>query len=155
MPIDAMVIIILVGFFSIYVFYLIGVYIKLENRRSLILSKFIEIDTQIGNKLDLAKELTDLYEDKKLNKVRTDLFNSVSVNDKIKFNKKLDKLIDEIETTSRKIKKNIKSIKEINEKIDYSKEFYNDSLVEFNHILSTRSGKILAKIFKYSKYNTF
>jgi len=155
MPIEAMVIIILIGIISIYIFYLVSIYVKLENRRSLILSKFTEVNNQIDNKLEFLKELTDLVEDKELNDNRLSLLNSISVNDKIKYNKILDSLLDDIKSDSRKVKKILNSINEINNKINYSKEFYNDSLYEYNIILSTFSGKIMKKVFKYSEYNTF
>jgi len=150
-----MVIIILIGIISIYIFYLVSIYVKLENRRSLILSKFTEVNNQIDNKLEFLKELTDLVEDKELNDNRLSLLNSISVNDKIKYNKILDSLLDDIKSDSRKVKKILNSINEINNKINYSKEFYNDSLYEYNIILSTFSGKIMKKVFKYSEYNTF
>lgn len=155
MPMEAMVIIVLVGILSIYVFYLVSIYIKLENRRSLILSKFTEVNNQIDNKLELMKQLTELIDNKELNDTRIDLLNSVSVNDRIKYNKILDSLLDDIKSDIKKVKKIINSINEINNRIDYSKEFYNDSLYEYNTILSTFSGNILKKVFKYSEYNTF
>jgi len=155
MPFEAMIIIFIIGILSIYIFYLVSIYVKLENRRSLILSKFTEINTQIDNKLDLVKNLTDLIDNKEINNTRIDLLNSVSVNDRIKFNKILDSLLGDIKTDSRKVKKIINSINEINDKINYAKEFYNDSLYEYNTILSTKSGLILKKVCKYSEYNTF
>lgn len=155
MPVEAMVIIILVGLVSIYMFYLVSLYIKLENRRSLILSKFTEIDYQINNKLDLTKELVSILEDKKLDRARSELVKSVSVNDKIKYNKKIDNLIKDIDTSSRKVKKVINSIDEINDKIDYAKEFYNESLYEYNMILNSFSGNVMKKVFKYTEYIKF
>jgi len=153
MPMDAMVIVIIVGLFTIYLFSLVGIYIKLENRRELILSKFDEINNQIENKLDLIKELNDLIEVKKIKDTRLKILNSSCINEIIKYNKKLDDEIEKIETSSRKIKKVISELKKINVKIDYSKEFYNDSIKEYNKILKTPSGKILKKICKYIAYN--
>ena len=155
MPIEAMIIIVLGGLFSIYLFYLVSIYIKLENRRSLILSKFTEVNNQIDNKLDLTKELTELIDNKDLNDIRIELLNSVFVNDRIKYSKILDSILNDIKDDNRKTKKILNSIKLINDKINYSKEFYNDSLYEYNIILSTINGKILKKLFKYTEYNTF
>lgn len=155
MPMEAMIIIILVGLFAVYLFYLVSIYVKLENRRSLILSKFTEVNNQIDNKLDLTKELTELMDNKELNDIRVELLNSVCVNDRIKYSKILDSILNDIKDDSRKIKKILNSIKLINDKINYSKEFYNDSLYEYNIILSTINGKILKKLFKYTEYNTF
>lgn len=155
MPMEAMIIIILVGLFAVYLFYLVSIYVKLENRRSLILSKFTEVNNQIDNKLDLTKELTELMDNKELNDIRVELLNSVCVNDRIKYSKILDSILNDIKDDSRKVKKILNSIKLINDKINYSKEFYNDSLYEYNIILSTINGKILKKLFKYTEYNTF
>ena len=52
MELSIMLIIILFGVFSVYLFYLVGIYVKLENRRSLILSKFEEVDNKINDKLE-------------------------------------------------------------------------------------------------------
>lgn len=155
LELSVIIIILLIGLLSVYVFYVIGIYIKLENRRSLILIKFTEISNQIENKLDLVKELNDILNNKTLAKERIKLLDSISVNDKIKNNKILDSTLDKLEIEDRKAKKVLKQINDINEKINYSKEFYNDSLYEYNMILSSKSGLILKKLLKYTEYNTF
>ena len=136
-------------------FYLISIYVKLENRRSLILSKFEEVDKQIGNKLDLVKKIVEITNNSELDNLRVTLLNSVTVNDKIKYVKELDYYLNTIDTKDRKVKRLINSIKDIDMKIDYAKEFYNDTLYEYNMILGTKSGDIMKKIFKYNEYNTF
>jgi len=155
MELSSIIIILLIGIISVYIFYLMSVYIKLENRRSLILSKFTEVDNQIENKLEIVKQLNELIDNNDIKDTRINLINSVAVNKKIKYNKILDSLIEDIITEDKKVKKRLSLIKEINDKIDYAKEFYNDSLYEYNMILSTFSGKIMKKIFKYTEYNTF
>lgn len=152
---SAIIIVLLIGVISVYIFYLISLYIKLENRRSLILSKFTEIDKQIENKLEVVKDLNELIDNKDLADTRINLLNSVSINKKIKYNKILDSLIEDITNEDKKVSKKLIQLKEINEKIDYAKEFYNDSLYQYNIILSTFNGKIMKKIFKYTEYNTF
>lgn len=153
MSLGFMIYIIIIGIISVYIFYLVSIYVKLENRRSLILSKFDEIDKQIENKLDKLKELENINQE--ISDTRIKLLNSVSINDKIKYNKILDSLIDDINTTDKKIKKIVNEINKINDKIYYAKEFYNDSLYEYNIILSSFNGNIIKKIFKYTEYNTF
>jgi len=153
MPVEATIIIILIGVLSVYIFYLVSIYVKLENRRSLILSKFTEVDTQLDNKLELVKKLLEIIDNNNIKETRINLLNSTNINDKIKFNKILDDLLEEV--NDKKTTNIINSINELNEKINYSKEFYNESLYEYNMILSTIHGKILKKIFKYCEYNTF
>lgn len=153
MSLGFMIYIIIIGIISVYIFYLVSIYVKLENRRSLILSKFDEIDKQIENKLDKLKELENINQE--ISDTRIKLLNSVSVNEKIKYNKILDSLIDDIDITDKKIKKIVNEINKINDKIYYAKEFYNDSLYEYNIILSSFNGNIIKKIFKYTEYNTF
>lgn len=155
MELSALVIIVIIGIISVYVFYLISIYIKLENRRSLILSKFDEIEKQLENKLEEVKKLTELTKNKDIEDIRVNLLNSVSVNDKIKYDKILDSLIDDIESKGKKVNEILTSINEINDKINYAKEFYNDSLYDYNLILSSFNGKIMKKVFKYCEYNTF
>ena len=155
MSLSVIIIIVLTGILAIYMFYLISIYVKLENRRSLILSKFEEVDKQIGNKLDLVKKIVEITNNSELDNLRVNLLNSVTVNDKIKYVKELDYYLNTIDTKDRKVKRLINSINDINLKIDYAKEFYNDSLYEYNMILGTKSGNIMKKIFKYNEYNTF
>lgn len=155
MSLSVIIIIVLTGILAIYVFYLISIYVKLENRRSLILSKFEEVDKQIGNKLDLVRKIVEITNDSELDDLRITLLNSVTVNDKIKYAKELDSMLKTIDTKDRKIKRLINSINDIDLKIDYAKEFYNDTLYEYNMILGTKSGNIMKKIFKYNEYNTF
>lgn len=155
MSLSVIIIIVLTGILAIYVFYLISIYVKLENRRSLILSKFEEVDKQIGNKLDLVRKIVEITNNSELDNLRVTLLNSVTVNDKIKYAKELDSMLKTIDTKDRKIKRLINSINDIDLKIDYAKEFYNDTLYEYNMILGTKSGDIMKKIFKYNEYNTF
>ena len=155
MSLSVIIIIVLTGILAIYMFYLISIYVKLENRRSLILSKFEEVDKQIGNKLDLVKKIVEITNNSELDNLRVTLLNSVTVNDKIKYVKELDYYLNTIDTKDRKVKRLINSIKDIDMKIDYAKEFYNDTLYEYNMILGTKSGDIMKKIFKYNEYNTF
>ena len=155
MSLSVVIIIVLTGILAIYMFYLISIYVKLENRRSLILSKFEEVDKQIGNKLDLVKKIVEITNNSELDNLRVNLLNSVTVNDKIKYVKELDYYLNTIDTKDRKVKRLINSINDINLKIDYAKEFYNDTLYEYNMILGTKSGDIMKKIFKYNEYNTF
>lgn len=155
MSLSVIIIIVLTGILAIYVFYLISIYVKLENRRSLILSKFEEVDKQIGNKLDLVRKIVEITNNSELDNLKITLLNSVTVNDKIKYVKELDSMLKTIDTKDRKIKRLINSINDIDLKIDYAKEFYNDTLYEYNMILGTKSGNIMKKIFKYNEYNTF
>ncbi len=155
MSLSVIIIIVLTGILAIYMFYLISIYVKLENRRSLILSKFEEVDKQIGNKLDLVKKIVEITNNSELDNLRVNLLNSVTVNDKIKYVKELDYYLNTIDTKDRKVKKLINSINDIDMKIDYAKEFYNDTLYEYNMILGTKSGNLMKKIFKYNEYNTF
>ena len=155
MSLSVIIIIVLTGILAIYVFYLISIYVKLENRRSLILSKFEEVDKQLGNKLDLVRKIVEITNYSELDNLRITLLNSATVNDKIKYVKELDSMLKTIDTKDRKIKRLINSINDIDLKIDYAKEFYNDTLYEYNMILGTKSGNIMKKIFKYNEYNTF
>lgn len=155
MSLSVIIIIVLTGILAIYMFYLISIYVKLENRRSLILSKFEEVDKQIGNKLDLVKKIVEITNNSELDNLRVNLLNSVTINDKIKYVKELDYYLNTIDTKDRKVKMLINSINDIDMKIDYAKEFYNDTLYEYNMILGTKSGNIMKKIFKYNEYNTF
>lgn len=155
MELSAIIIIILVGILSVYVFYLIGIYIKLENRNSLILTKFTEIETYLEEKQELLTKLVELTCDEELKESVNKKRESIRVNDKIKYDKLINSILKNRNYDDKKIIKLEKEIDKINEKINYSKEFYNDSLYEYNMILSTISGKIIQKIFKYVVYSNY
>lgn len=155
MELSAIIIIILVGILSVYVFYLIGIYIKLENRNSLILTKFTEIETYLEEKQELLTKLVELTNDEELKESVNKKRESIRVNDKIKYDKLINSILKNRTYDDKKIMKLEKEIDKINEKINYSKEFYNDSLYEYNMILSTISGKIIQKIFKYVVYSNY
>lgn len=155
MELSAIIIIILVGILSVYVFYLIGIYIKLENRNSLILTKFTEIETYLEEKQELLTKLVELTNDEELKESVNKKRESIRVNDKIKYDKLINSILKNRTYDDKKIIKLEKEIDKINEKINYSKEFYNDSLYEYNMILSTISGKIIQKIFKYVVYSNY
>lgn len=155
MELSAIIIIILVGILSVYVFYLIGIYIKLENRNSLILTKFTEIETYLEEKQELLTKLVELTCDEELKESVNKKRESIRVNDKIKYDKLINSILKNRTYDDKKIIKLEKEIDKINEKINYSKEFYNDSLYEYNMILSTISGKIIQKIFKYVVYSNY
>lgn len=155
MELSAIIIIILVGILSVYVFYLVGIYIKLENRNSLILTKFTEIETYLEEKQELLTKLVELTNDEELKESVNKKRESIRVNDKIKYDKLINSILKNRTYDDKKIIKLEKEIDKINEKINYSKEFYNDSLYEYNMILSTISGKIIQKIFKYVVYSNY
>ena len=155
MQLSAIIIILIVGVIFIYIFYLIGIYIKLENRCSLILSKFEEIDKQLEEKQQLVDKLLEIYDSKDISDINNKLKQSISVNDKIKYSKILDSLIIDIDTKDKKVSNIISKFKDIIDKTNYSKEIYNDCLYEYNIILSSVNGKIIRKIFKYNEYNTY
>lgn len=155
MELSAIIIIILVGILSVYVFYLVGIYIKLENRNSLILTKFTEIETYLEEKQELLTKLVELTNDEELKESVNKMRESIRVNDKIKYDKLINSILKNRTYDDKKIIKLEKEIDKINEKINYSKEFYNDSLYEYNMILSTISGKIIQKIFKYVVYSNY
>ncbi len=153
MTINIFICALVVGFLSIWIFYLVRTYLKLTNRKDIIMDKFEEIDIQLTKKLDEVKNLIDEAGDDDIINARYNLLTSVKINDKIRNNKYLDNLIYEFKNNSKNIKKILDKIFEINDKIDYAKEFYNSSIEEYNQILDTIGGKTLKFLFGFVKYN--
>lgn len=173
MDIGAIIIIIVISLMLVITFYIIGIYNKLINARNKVEDKFIQIDAEIDKKLNLITNLIEIikenlkHEDKIINELQsayTKLEKTTSINGKIKGVKNLDKELNKIYLLTEtykdlKTNKNYNQIKKnldiIDERIEYSKAFYNDTVSNYNNIRKEFPSNIISKIFKFNEIEHF
>lgn len=172
METEVVVIIAIFAIIACLTFYVIGVYNKLKLFEQKIITKWDDVDNLINEKIQLLSETLGFfkgyikeeeiaYKDVEL---IIDNYNKLNnPNERINEYSKLDdafillhnignnnsKLVDDSEYNLLK-----EEYEKINSKIDYSKEFYNNEVGEFNNVSSFISN-IVIKVFKFYKYNIF
>lgn len=173
MDIGAIIIIIIIGIILVLTFYVIGVYNNLLDAKNKVEDKFNQIDNELKRKIELISTSVDIvkkyakHEEKVLNEVEKSqdkMLKANNINEKIKasnsINKAINKLIS-LEKSYQELKSNKKfialqkSIKEIEDKIDYAKSFYNDTVTNYNKLRKELPYNIIANIFKFSEIEYF
>lgn len=168
-------VVIIISIFAIVAcitFYIIGVYNKLKLYENKIITKWNDIDSLINEKIQILsktigflkgyiKEEEVVYKDIEIIINNYNKLNNT--NDRINEYSKLDdafNILYDIGDNDSKLKEDIEynmlkdDYDKINAKIDYSKEFYNNEVGEFNNMSSFISN-IVIKVFKFYKYNIF
>lgn len=170
---NSILIIIVVAILAFLVFYTIGVFNRLINSKNIVNDKWNEIDTQLKKKIEIVPKLIENVKDCAAQEEnvfmavlasRNKVANANSINDKIYANNKLNdnlKSLLELQNTYPKLAKNekivdlVNELKEIDSKIDYAKEFYNEAASKHNNKISKIPTSIIAKIFNFNKYELF
>lgn len=119
------------------------------DEKEVIVNKIIDelnvIDKKNSNIKDLKKDITSLGE-------------SYKVENKMKYNKELDKKIDKLEkeiTDNETIKDLIKDYKKRNTKLDKKITNYNNSVTKYNNYISKFPHNIVSFIFRFKKESTY
>lgn len=155
-------IVIVVGVVALLTFCIIGIYNKIINSKNIVNDKWDEVNRLISDKVKLVSKLVEIIrgisDDSDINKlleVKNKLDNSISINDRIDNNNRVDKII---EIFDKKYKNNnsyneiIKSLELLNNKIDYSMEFYNEFAFKYNLLIVKFPYKLVAILFKFRIY---
>lgn len=169
----SLIIIILLCVFIILVFYIISVNNSLINSRNKVLNKFSAIDIVVKRRVDLVPELITIVKSytkheeksfKEITKLRSMAVKAETINDKInsdiKLSKEVNNLLVLIENYP-ELKSNTNYIKlqeeltNCEDKIAYAKEFYNDSVVNYNNMVESFPSCVIAKVFGYKKFNYY
>lgn len=173
MDIGAIIIIIIIGIILVLTFYVIGVYNTLLDARNKVKDKFTQVDNELKIRMDLTSSLVETvkkhvkHEEKILNeleKAKEKTHKANNINDKIQasnsMNKVLNKVLGLTESypelkSNKKFNSLQKNLKEIEDKIDYAKSFYNDSVTNYNNLRKEAPANIIANIFKFNKIDIF
>ena len=169
---STIVIIVIGGLLLLLVLYVIGVYNKLVNAKNKVENQFSQIDIQLKRRTDLIPNLVETvkgyakHEKGTLTEVieaRNKAVSANTVNEKIKANSELTGAISKLFALSEsypelKANENFLSLqtdlKDIEEKISYARQFYNDTVLSYNNKVEMFPTNIIASIFGF-KQNEF
>ena len=173
MKIEAIVIVVMMAVIAFVTFYIIGKYNRLKLYESRIVNKWDAVNKLINEKTEvLLKIITFLREHIKeeevtyndINIIVSNYNNLTNINDKINEYSNLEEAFDKlykIADINSKINSNVEynMLKEesnnVNSKIEYSKEFYNNEVNVYNSKTSSFISNLVVKMFKLNKYNIF
>lgn len=173
MKIEAIVIVVIMAVIAFVTFYIIGKYNRLKLYESRIVNKWDAVNKLINEKTEvLLKTITFLREHIKeeevtyndINIIVSNYNNLTNINDKINEYSNLEEAFDKlykIADINSKINSNVEynMLKEesnnVNSKIEYSKEFYNNEVNVYNSKTSSFISNLVVKMFKLNKYNIF
>lgn len=168
------IIIIVVGaILLLLAFYIISVYNKLVNGRNKVDNQWSQIDIQLKRRADLIPNLIETvkgyakHEEGTLTAVieaRNKAVNAGTVNEKIEANNELTGALNKLFALSEaypelKANENFLSLqndlKDTEDKITYSRQFYNDAAMTFNNLIQMFPSNIVASMFGFKTYEFF
>lgn len=168
-PIMIVIIVVLV----LLVIYVISIYNKLVNSKNKVENQFSQVDIQLKRRADLIPNLVETvkgytkHEEGTFTKVveaRNKALSANSINEKIEANNELSGALSKLLMLSEsypdlKANENFLSLqndlKETEDKITYSRQFYNDSAMDFNNVVEMFPSNIIASMFKFKKFEYF
>ena len=167
------ILIVVVALILLFVFYAIGVYNKLINRRNKVNDQWSQIDVQLKRRSDLIPNLVETvkgyakHEEGTLTAVieaRNKAVNATSVNEEIEANNQLTGALSKLFALSEsypelKANQNFLSLqadlKDVEDKIAYARQFYNDTVLTYNNLVEMFPSSIVASLFKFKKFDFF
>lgn len=168
MDIGAIIIIIIIGIVLVLTFYIIGAYNTLLDAKNKVEDKFTPIDKALKKLEDIASNLLEVltkyakYEEKLIHEIeknKNKMTEANTINDKIKayniINKTIKKVLSLEESykeirSSRKYNSLVKELNEIEDKITYAKNFYNEAVDNYNKQRKIHPFNIIATVFKFN-----
>ena len=168
-PIMIVIIVVLV----LLVIYVISIYNKLVNSKNKVENQFSQVDIQLKRRADLIPNLVETvkgytkHEEGTFTKVveaRNKALSANSINEKIEANNELSSALSKLLMLSEsypdlKANENFLSLqndlKETEDKITYSRQFYNDSAMDFNNVVEMFPSNIIAGMFKFKLFEYF
>lgn len=173
MSTSSVIIIIIVGILVLLVFYVIGVYNKLVNARNKVDNQFSQVDIQLKRRADLIPNLVETVKGyakhenstfKEVVAARNQAVGATTVNEKVEANNKLTGALNKLFALAEsypelKANENFLSLqsdlKDTEDKITYSRQFYNDSAMMFNNLVEMFPSNMVANMFNFKKYDYF
>lgn len=168
-----MLIAVIIVLLVLLLIYGISVYNKLVNSKNKVENQFSQIDVQLKRRADLIPNLVETvkgytkHEEGTFTKVveaRNKALSASSINEKIEANNELTSALNKLLMLSEaypdlKANENFLSLqndlKETEDKVAYSRQFYNDSAMEFNNVVEMFPSNIIAGMFKFKKFEYF
>lgn len=165
--------IVLIVVLVLILFFVISTYNGLIVSRNKVRDQFSQIDVQLKKRFDLIPNLVETvkgyakHESETFEKViaaRTGYMNAKSDDDKLKASKELSQGISGIFALAEnypELKANTnfielqKELKDVEEKISYARQFYNDSVLMYNNKIEMFPSNLVASVFGFKKETFF
>ena len=153
--------------------WVVSTYNGLVRARNKVRDQFSQIDVQLKKRADLIPNLVETvkgyakHEDETLEKVikaRNTYLTAGSIDDKVKASNELSGAISKLFALSEAypdLKANTNfmdlqnQLKEIEDKIGYARQFYNDAVLMYNNRIEVFPSNIVAGMFNFSKESFF
>lgn len=166
-------IIILVVILALVAFYVVGTYNGLVQSRNKVRDQFSQIDVQLKRRFDLIPNLVETvkgyakHESETLEKViqaRNNYANAKTEVEKLEASKEMSRGVMNIMALAEsypELKANINfmdlqnQLKEVEEKIGYARQFYNDTVLMYNNKVEMFPSNLVASVFKFTKESFF
>lgn len=160
---------VLIAIIVLIVMYVIGTYNGLIVSRNKVRDQFSQIDIQLKRRFDLIPNLVETvkgyakHESETLEKViqaRNNYANAKNEADKLEASKEMSRGVMNIMALAESypdLKANAnfidlqEQLKNIEEKISYARQFYNDSVLMYNNKVEMFPGNIVASMFKFKQ----
>lgn len=173
MEFSSVIIIIIVGIVLLLVFYAVGVYNKLVNARNKIKDQFAQIDVQLKRRTDMIPNLVETvkgyakHEEKTFKEVveaRNKMNTASGINEELEASNAITGALNKLFALSEaypelKANENFlllqKDLKETEDKLSYARQFYNDTVLEYNNLREKFPSNIVAGLFKFKEINFF
>ncbi len=157
----------------VLVVFVVSTYNGLVSARNKVRDQFSQIDVQLKKRFDLIPNLVETvkgyakHESETFEKViqaRNGYMNAKDDDSKMKASKELSSGISKIFALAEnypELKANTnftelqKELKDVEEKISYARQFYNDSVLMYNNKVEMFPGNIVAGMFHFTKENFF
>ena len=167
------ILIVVFALLALILFWGVGVYNKLINRRNKVKDQFAQIDVQLKRRSDLIPNLVETvkgyakHEEGTLTAVieaRNKLNTANNINEEIEANNMLTGALNKLFALAEsypdlKANANFMSLqndlKDTEDKISYARQFYNDSVLSYMNKIEMFPSNIVASIFKFEAFEFF
>lgn len=161
--------IVIIALVVLLVFYIIGVYNSLVTLRNKVKDQYSQIDVELKRRFDLVPNLVETvkgyakHEKETLENVinaRNSYVSSNNMNEQLKADGELTQAISKLFALSEsypdlKANTNFNNLQselsEIEQKIVYARQFYNDSVLKLNNKIEMFPSNIIAKMFNFKR----
>ena len=169
MNIGQIILIVVFALLALILFWGVGVYNKLINRRNKVKDQFAQIDVQLKRRSDLIPNLVETvkgyakHESETLEEVikaRNTYVSATTPEEAMKASGEITQALSKLFALSEsypdlKANQNFISLqndlKETEDKISYARQFYNDAVLTYNNKVEMIPSNIVAKISKFEK----
>ncbi|MBQ8193087.1 MAG: LemA family protein [Bacilli bacterium] len=173
MELETIIIIIISAIIMLLVFYIIGVYNKLVNARNKVEDQFAQIDVQLKRRSDMIPNLVETvkgyakHEEKTLTEVievRNRMNSASGINEQLQASNAVTGALNKLFALSESypdLKSNTNFIslqsdlKETEDRLSYARQFYNDTVLNYNNLRQQFPSNIVASVFKFKKIDFF